>query len=80
VPAAFERTSAVIDGFESPLGMGLLATVDWLLLSGVERTTSSVRESLVDWTGGRAAGQRQQKLFDDRLVGLAIKRVESARR
>jgi O-acetyl-ADP-ribose deacetylase (regulator of RNase III) len=75
---ALERTSAVIDGFESPLGMELLATVDWLLLSGAEPTTSSVRESLVDWPGGHAAGQRKRKLFDDRLVGLAIERLTSA--
>jgi O-acetyl-ADP-ribose deacetylase (regulator of RNase III) len=75
---ALERTSAVIDGFESPLGMELLATVDWLLLNGAEPTTSSVRESLVDWPGGRAAGQRKRKLFDDRLVGLAIERLTSA--
>lgn len=76
---ALERTSAVIDGFESPLGMELLATVDWLLLNGAEPTTSSVRESLVDWPGGYAAGQRKRKLFDDRLVGLAIERLESSR-
>jgi O-acetyl-ADP-ribose deacetylase (regulator of RNase III) len=76
---ALERTSAVIDGFESPLGMELLATVDWLLLNGVEPTTFSVGESLVDWPGGHAAGQRKRKLFDDRLVGLAIERLESSR-
>lgn len=72
---ALEETSAVIDGFESPLGMELLATVDWLLLTGTEPTTAAVRKALVQWPGGAAAGKRKLKLFDDRLVGLAIERL-----
>lgn len=75
---ALEQTSALIDGFESPLGMELLATVDWLLQNGAEPTTPSVRESLVEWPGGRAAGQRKRKLFDNRLVGLAIERLRTS--
>jgi O-acetyl-ADP-ribose deacetylase (regulator of RNase III) len=75
---ALERTSAVIDGFESPLGMELLATVDWLLLNGTEPTIPSVRQALVGWPGGSAAGQRKRRLFDDRLVGLAVERLTSA--
>jgi hypothetical protein len=75
---ALERTSSVIDGFESPLGMELLATVDWLLLNGTEPTTPSVREALVQWPGGRAAGRRKLKLFDDRLVGLAVERLRAS--
>jgi hypothetical protein len=73
-----ERTSAVIDGFESPLGMELLATVDWLLLHGTAPATSSIRDSLAHWPGGRAAGQRKRKLVDDRLLALAIERLKSA--
>jgi hypothetical protein len=52
--------------------------VDWLLLNGTGPTTSSIRESLANWPGGRAAGQRKRKLFDDRLVSLAIERLTSA--
>jgi O-acetyl-ADP-ribose deacetylase (regulator of RNase III) len=75
---ALERTSVVIDGFESPLGMELLATVDWLLLKGTEATTPSIRAGLVQWPGGRAAGQRKRKLFDDRLLALAIERLQAS--
>jgi O-acetyl-ADP-ribose deacetylase (regulator of RNase III) len=75
---ALERTSAVIDGFESPLGMELLATVDWLLMHGTEATTAAIRSSLVHWPGGTAAGQRKRKLFDDRLVALAIERLQGS--
>lgn len=74
---ALERTSTLIDGFESPLGMELLATVDWLLQKGAEPTIASIRERLADWPGGRAAGQRKRKLFDDRLLTLAIERLTS---
>ncbi len=72
---ALERTSAVIDGFESPLGMELLATVDWLVFGGVEPTTSAVRQSLIEWPGGRGAGRRKRQLLDDRLVELALERL-----
>ena len=44
---ALERTARTIDGFESPLGMELLATVDWLLsVGGKSATLSSIREGL----------------------------------
>jgi O-acetyl-ADP-ribose deacetylase (regulator of RNase III) len=75
---ALERTSTVIDGFESPLGMELLATVDWLLLSGTQPTTPCVREALIHWPGGSAAGRRKLKLFDDRLVDLAVERLTAS--
>ena len=76
---ALERTAAVIDGFESPLGMELLATVDWLLRErGSEATVAGIREGLGAWPGGRAAGRRMQALFDDRLLALALERLAAA--
>lgn len=75
---ALERTAEVIDGFESPLGMELLATVDWLLSKGGRQPTlTSIREGLASWPGGRAAARRKQSLFDDRLLGLALERLHS---
>lgn len=75
---ALERTSSVIDGFESPLGMELLATIDWLLSKGTEPAVAAVRQSLTRWPGGQAAGRRKAKLFDDRLVSLAIERLRTS--
>ena len=73
---ALERATTVIDGFESPLGMELLATVDWLLFEGkVERTVAALRSALKDWPGGKTAAARKLKLFDDRLLGLALERL-----
>jgi hypothetical protein len=74
--AALEETDALIDGFQSPLGMELLATVDWLLTKeGCSPDLLSLREGLARWPGGADAGQRKQRLFDDRLLELAIERL-----
>jgi len=73
---ALERVSQIIDGFESPLGMELLATVDWLLSEQTcEPTVDSVQHALRSWPGGAQAGQRKLKLFDDRMLGLALERL-----
>ncbi|WP_158811628.1 macro domain-containing protein [Beijerinckia sp. L45] len=75
---ALEATAKIIDGFESPLGLELLATVHWLLNSeGIEPSVGSVRAALSEWPGG--AGERKLRLFDDRLIELGINRLlESA--
>jgi O-acetyl-ADP-ribose deacetylase (regulator of RNase III) len=73
---ALEETGEIIDGFESPLGMELMATVDWLLSE--ERCTASIsglREGLAKWPGGETAAKRKQSLFDERLLGLALERL-----
>lgn len=71
-----ERTAEVIDGFESPLGLELLATVDWLLSDrACERSVPGLRERLSSWPGGPAAARRKQALFDDRLLALALDRL-----
>lgn len=73
---ALEQTGALIDGFQSPLGMELLATVDWLLSEeGVEATVPAVKAGLSEWPGGKPAGQRKLALFDDRMIELALDRL-----
>jgi O-acetyl-ADP-ribose deacetylase (regulator of RNase III) len=76
---ALEATTSLIDGFESPLGMELLATVDWLIHhEGVEPVKQSVKEGLQKWPGGSQSAARKQKLFDDRLIDLALERLAKA--
>jgi len=71
---ALEYTAKLIDGFESPFGMELLATVDWLLSKeGVQPTVQAVREGLQRWPEG--AGARKDRLFDDRAIGIALHRL-----
>lgn len=73
---ALEATAALIDGFESPFGMELLATVDWLLArEGVAPTVAAVREGLRRWGGGPDAAARKDRLFDDRALGIALERL-----
>lgn len=72
---ALEHTAALIDGFESPFGMELLATVDWLLSQeGVPATVEGVRAGLQRWPAG--AAERKSSLFDDRAIGIALDRLE----
>lgn len=73
---ALDATTRYIDGFESPLGMELLATVDWLVVNEhCKSSPSAVRDALNSWPGGAAAGRRKQQLFDDRMIEFALERV-----
>jgi O-acetyl-ADP-ribose deacetylase (regulator of RNase III) len=76
--AILDRTAQRIDGFESPLGMELLATVDWLIeRENCSRSIPDIREGLSRWPAGPAAAERKQSLFNDRLLGLALERLAS---
>jgi O-acetyl-ADP-ribose deacetylase (regulator of RNase III) len=76
---ALERAAFIIDGFESPHGMELLATVDWLVSqAGVERSLDGIRRALDKWPGGQAAARRKQRLFDDHMLHLALDRLAAA--
>jgi len=73
---ALEATANLIDGFESPYGMELLATVDWLLTKGnVSPQIPALREGLRQWPGGADAAVRKDRLFDDRALGIALQRL-----
>lgn len=75
---ALNYTEALIDGFESPYGMELLATVDWLLYKEhVNTDLQSIRQGLKSWPGGAEAGARKNRLFDDRSIEIALDRLIS---
>ena len=74
---ALEATTRYIDGFESPLGMELLATVDWLVTQAhCDARLDAIRSALASWPGGRSAGTRKQQMFDDAMIEAAIQRVQ----
>lgn len=76
---ALEEATELIDGFQSPLGMELLATVDWLLyVERCEPSVAAIKQRLGHWPGGAAAARRKLAIFDDRLVGLALQRLVPA--
>jgi O-acetyl-ADP-ribose deacetylase (regulator of RNase III) len=73
---ALEETDRLIDGFQSPLGLEALATVDWLISrEGIKPELSEVRSALDQWPGGEAAGSRKQRLFSDDILSLALEQV-----
>lgn len=73
---AVEYAAKLIDGFESPLGMELLATVDWLLTrQNTEPSVAALRKALALWPGGKEAVERKAALFDDRLLAIALNRL-----
>ncbi len=77
--AAIEQTARLIDGFESPLGMELLATIDWLVSKGgCEPSVKAIHAGLHKWPGGKQAALRKLKLFDERLIELALRQLAQA--
>lgn len=77
---ALNATTELIDGFESPLGLELLATVDWLVdEQGIDRNLEAVRDGLSTWPGGSGAAERKMEIFDDRLIELALVRLNEQR-
>jgi O-acetyl-ADP-ribose deacetylase (regulator of RNase III) len=74
---ALERTSKLIDGFESPFGLELLSTVDWLLAEEhVAPEPQALREGVGHWPAGENWAQRKLKLFDLGKLELALKRLQ----
>lgn len=75
--AALEFVIQLIDGFESPFGMELLATIDWLLARGIsEPFVASVKSGLEQWPATeKDAADRKARLFDERNIGIALERL-----
>lgn len=73
---ALEATAELIDGFQSPLGMELLATLDWLLYHDkVKPEHNAIKEALTNWAGGAKAAERKVRLFEDRFIDIALERL-----
>jgi O-acetyl-ADP-ribose deacetylase (regulator of RNase III) len=74
---ALESTSQIIDGFESPYGMELLATVDWLIeKEKCEPTINAIEQGIKNWPTGKKSAIRKAKLFDQRSIGIALDRLQ----
>jgi hypothetical protein len=74
--AALECTAELIDGFESPFGMELLATVDWLMTrEHCEATVENIRDGLQRWPAGEVAAERKSRLFDEKSIKIALDRL-----
>jgi O-acetyl-ADP-ribose deacetylase (regulator of RNase III) len=75
---SLDKALAVIEGFESPYGLELLSTVDWVISQQeCQPDLASVRAAIDGWPAGPKWGARKQKIFDDRSIQYAIDRIES---
>jgi len=73
---ALEKTTRLIDGFESPFGLELLSTVDWLLIhEHVAPEPQALLEGVGHWSEGEYAARRKLKLFDLPKLQLALDRL-----
>jgi hypothetical protein len=73
---ALEKTARLIDGFESPFGMELLSTVDWLLArEKVAPDAEAVLDGVRHWPAGEHSAQRKLDLFDISKLNLALDRL-----
>lgn len=73
---ALALASDMIDGFESPYGMELLATVDWLLnREGIAPDVASIRNALKQWPAGIRWAERKDGLFDDQSLRIALDKL-----
>jgi O-acetyl-ADP-ribose deacetylase (regulator of RNase III) len=72
-----EMTSQIIDGFESPYGLELLATVDWLITKDqCEPTVSAIQVGLQQWSAGKKWADRKLRLFDARTIEIALNHLQ----
>jgi O-acetyl-ADP-ribose deacetylase (regulator of RNase III) len=66
----YERVVELIDGFETPYGLELLATTHWVATHEDAGAPSAAAERVRAWS------QRKQHLFTDEHVAVAWKRLE----
>src|SRR5699024_7127461 len=73
---ALEKASSLIDGFESPFGMELLSTVDWLVMQeDVPCNTESIMKGIAARPAGPRWGKRKLTICSDKDIDVAIQRL-----
>lgn len=75
---ALEKATQLIDGFESPFGLELLSTVDWLLVEEhVPPEPRALLDGMSHWPAGESWAKRKRKLFDLSNLELALTRLQA---
>ena len=68
---AVDKVAKLIEGFETPFGMELLATVHWVIAQEKAHSEREVVEAIWAWN------PRKQKLFSESLILLALDHLKS---
>jgi O-acetyl-ADP-ribose deacetylase (regulator of RNase III) len=75
---ALQKTTELIDGFESPYGLELLSTIDWLVCQEhVSADEESLAEGIRHWPAGEHWAQRKAGLFDKTAINMALTRLQT---
>jgi O-acetyl-ADP-ribose deacetylase (regulator of RNase III) len=69
--ARVERLRQLIEGFESPLGLELLATVHWAAVHEGARSLDDAAQVVAEWT------PRKREVFGEREIAIAWERLDS---
>ena len=76
---ALDQASDLIDGFQSPHGLELLATIDWLRShGGVPLETDTMIVAIGAWPGPDGAAERKAGMFTRHHVDVALQRLAVA--
>lgn len=76
---ALDGAEAVIEGFQSPHGLELLATVDWLRRrAGTAMAVGPMRAAIAAWPGPHGAAERKARIFTENDVQVAIAHLAAA--
>lgn len=77
---ALDEATDTIDGFQSPHGLEILATVDWLNgKSGARLDTDSMMSAIASWPGPEGSAERKEKVFARRHVEAAVEHLARRR-
>lgn len=69
--ARVERTAKLVEGFESPFGMELLATVHWVSVHEGIRDPQQVVTAIHEWN------TRKREKFTPNQIGIALRHLDS---
>ncbi|GAA4709471.1 macro domain-containing protein [Sphingomonas lutea] len=67
----FDRISSLISGFETPLGLELLATTHWAVSEGGKKSVQDIRAFYCAWNARKSE-------FSEHQIGIALDRLERA--
>ncbi len=66
-----DNVAAIIEGFEEPYGVELLASTHWVIMHEGAVTPQLAAEAVRNWT------QRKGRIFTDRHIGIAFRHLQT---